>query len=100
MINTNNITKKAIKVLGLSQIHVLCIKQFLYPSTKYVTGFIFNNAFNHGISFIVFMFQIIPDSQNTAVTNYFTKFEKSLLIQASNDENKENTVKNRKFSNM
>ena len=37
-------------------------------------------------------FHSIPDSQNTAVTKDFTKFEKSLLIAASSEANSDQIV--------
>ena len=48
----------------------------------------------------MFTFQTIPESQNTAVTNDFTKFAKSLLIHESSEENRENTVNIRKLNNI
>ena len=80
-------------LFGCSQNQTLFIKQFLYPFIKNVIGFKFKNFLSHGID-IVFGFQIIPDSQNTAFIKDFIKFTKSLLIAPINDENNAHNVKN------
>ena len=91
MINT---IEKYSNLFGCCQNHILFIKQFLKPLTKYVTGLNISAFLSHTI-FTVSGFHIIPESQNTAETNDFTKLAKSLLMAASNEENNAHTVQNK-----
>ena len=85
-------------LLGCSQNQILFINTLRKPLTKYVTGFKCKKVLSHGIA-IVSGFHNIPDSQNTAVINDFTKFTKSLLIAPINDANCAHKVKNMNDSN-
>ena len=75
------------------------MKQFLNPVVIKVTGFNIKNCFSHGIE-ILSGFHKIPESQNTAVTIDFTRLPKSLLIEASKEENKLQMVKKINISNI
>ena len=96
IIITNHTITKYANLLGCCQIQILLIKQFLKPFTIYLTGFAIKIFFSHPI-FTFSGFHKIPDSQKTAETKDLTKFPKSLLIAASNDENNDQVVQNPKL---